>query len=113
MYIFALTGGSAARPGKVVGSVMRYNNCGPPAAPLGSGDAFEQRRASRNNPVAAPTQFPVPASSYPRRSTNSATCKNDKVETTIEVSSNGLQTRPPYVPRKVAAAQGGTGSQWY
>ena len=90
----SLTGGSAARPGKVVGSVMRYNNDA----------ALEQRRVSgrnsNNNAVAAPTQFPLPASSYPRRS---STCKNDKVETTIEVSSNGLQARPPYIPRKVVA----------
>nr|GEU66794.1 mitogen-activated protein kinase 15 [Tanacetum cinerariifolium] len=99
----SVQGGSAARPGKVVGSVMRYNNDA----------ALEQRRVSgrnnNNNAVAAPTQFPLPASSYPRRS---STCKNDKVETTIEVSSNGLQARPPYIPRKVAAAQGGSGSQW-
>lgn len=96
----ASTGGSAARPGKVVGSVARYNNS----------DALEQRRAGRNNPVAAPTHYPLPASSYPKRSNSSSTCKNNKVETSIEVSSgNG----PPYVPRKVAAAQGGLGSQWY
>lgn len=107
-------GGSAARPGKVVGSVMRYNGGPPPAAAAGAGDSLEQRRAGRNNPVAAPTQFPLPASSYPRRSNNSAACKNDKVETAIEVSANGLQARPPYVPRKLAAAQGGgPGSQWY
>ncbi|XP_042752288.1 mitogen-activated protein kinase 15 isoform X2 [Lactuca sativa] len=109
-----IQGGSAARPGKVVGSVMRYNGGPPPAAAAGAGDSLEQRRAGRNNPVAAPTQFPLPASSYPRRSNNSAACKNDKVETAIEVSANGLQARPPYVPRKLAAAQGGgPGSQWY
>lgn len=109
-----LAGGSAARPGKVVGSVMRYNGGPPPAAAAGAGDSLEQRRAGRNNPVAAPTQFPLPASSYPRRSNNSAACKNDKVETAIEVSANGLQARPPYAPRKLAAAQGGgPGSQWY
>lgn len=108
-------GGSAARPGKVVGNVMRYSNGGPPpAAAAGAGESLEQRRGGRSNPVAAPTQFPLPASSYPRRSTNSAACKNDKVETAIEVSGNGLQARPPYVPRKLAAAQGGgPGSQWY
>ncbi|XP_071733625.1 mitogen-activated protein kinase 15-like [Rutidosis leptorrhynchoides] len=115
----SIQGGSAARPGKVVGSVMRYSNhpgptVAPAPAPIGSGDAFEQRRASRNNnPLAAPTQFPLPTSSYPRRSTNSGTCKNDKVETSIDVSGNGIQSRPPYVPRKLAAAQGGPGSQWY
>ncbi|KAM0014440.1 putative mitogen-activated protein kinase CMGC-MAPK family [Helianthus debilis subsp. tardiflorus] len=99
----SIQGGSAARPGKVVGSVMRYNT---------NNEAIEQRRVGRNNPVAAPTQFPLPASSYPRRSSSSA-CKNDKVETTIEVPGNGLQSRPPYIPRKVAAAQSGPGSQWY
>ncbi|KAI7752869.1 hypothetical protein M8C21_001699, partial [Ambrosia artemisiifolia] len=96
----SIQGGSAARPGKVVGSVMRYNT---------NNDAIEQqRRAGRSNPVAAPTQFPLPASSYPRRS---SACKNDKVETAIEVPGNGLQARPPYIPRKVAAAQSGPGSQ--
>ncbi|KAI3754832.1 hypothetical protein L1987_54623 [Smallanthus sonchifolius] len=99
--VILVHGGSATRPGKGVGSVMRYNN----------NDAIEQqRRVGRSNPVAAPIQFPLPASSYPRRS---SACKNDKVETSLEVSGNGLQARPPYIPRKVAAAQSGPGSQWY
>lgn len=100
--------GSAARPGKVVGSVLRYNNGGAVAA----GEAPEQRRMVRNNPVAAPTQYPVPTSSYPRRN-NPSSCKNERADEAIEGSNNGLQPRPPYIPRKVAAIQGGSGSQWY
>ncbi|KAI7739631.1 hypothetical protein M8C21_000700 [Ambrosia artemisiifolia] len=105
----SVQGGSAARSGTVVSSATRYNN----------NDALEQRRVGRNTPVAGPTHthFPLPASSYPRRSSNSSACKNDTVETTMEVSGNGLQSRPPYIPRKVAAAaaaaQSGPGSQWY
>ncbi|KAK9073859.1 hypothetical protein SSX86_006453 [Deinandra increscens subsp. villosa] len=96
-------GGHSSRQGKVVGSVIRYND----------NDSLEQRKVGRTNPVGGPTQFLHPASSYPRRSSNSSACKNDKLETTIEVSANGLQARPPYVPRKVSAAQSGPGSQWY
>ncbi|KAL8265129.1 hypothetical protein R6Q59_023259 [Mikania micrantha] len=94
-------GGNAARPGKVIGSVTRYNN---------NNDAIEQQQimVGRNNPASSPTQFPLPATSYSRRS---SACKTDKGETTIEVSGNGLQARPPYVPRKVAAAA--QGAQWY
>ncbi|KAK2980451.1 hypothetical protein RJ640_028859 [Escallonia rubra] len=97
------TQGGAARPGKVVGSVLRYNNCGAAAT---AGEALEQRRMVRN--PAVPTQYPVSSSSYPRRNTG---CKSEREENGIEVS-NGLQTKPPYLARKVAAAQGGAGSQW-
>lgn len=93
----AFTAGSA-RPGKAVGavgSVMRYNNCG--------AEALEQRRVVRNPPV--------PTSSYPRRN---PPYKTERGEDSIVEGSNGLQPKPPYVPRKVAAAQGGpSGSQWY
>ncbi|GFZ21879.1 mitogen-activated protein kinase 16 [Actinidia rufa] len=54
--------GGAARPGKVVSSVLRYNNCGAAAA---AAETLEQRRMVRN--PAVPTQFPVSSSSYPRR----------------------------------------------
>lgn len=101
----AFTAGGAARPGKVVGSVLRYNNCGAAAA---AAESLEQRRTVRN--PAVPTQYAVSSSSYPRRSNPG--CKNERAEDSIE-GSNGLQPKPPYLARKVAAAQGGSGSQWY
>ncbi|KAM1191955.1 hypothetical protein EV1_012461 [Malus domestica] len=96
----------AARPGKVVGSVLRFNNCGAAAA----AEALEQRRVVRN--PAAPAQYPAAsAASYPRRN---LPCKNERGECEGVEGSNGLQPKPPqYIPRKVAAAQGGSGSQWY
>ncbi|KAK9003461.1 hypothetical protein V6N11_061023 [Hibiscus sabdariffa] len=89
----------AARPGKVVGSVMRYNNCGAVAA----GEALEQRRMARNPIV--PTQY-----AYPRRN---PVCKNDRGEDEVVEGSNELHPKPQYMARKVAAAQGGSRSQWY
>ncbi|KAE8703030.1 Mitogen-activated protein kinase 16 [Hibiscus syriacus] len=89
----------AARPGKVVGSVMRYNNCGAVAA----GEALEQRRMARNPIV--PTQY-----AYPQRN---PVRKNDRGEDEVVESSNELQPKPQYMARKVAAAQGGSRSQWY
>nr|KJB28229.1 hypothetical protein B456_005G035600 [Gossypium raimondii] len=86
----------AARPGKVVGSVLRYNNCGAVAA----GEALEQRRMARNPSV--PTQYTATNCSYPRRN---PVCKDDE--------ENELQPKPQYMARKVAAAQGGSRSQWY
>ncbi|XP_076920379.1 mitogen-activated protein kinase 15-like [Bidens hawaiensis] len=101
-----IQGGNAARPSKVAGSATRYNN-----------EALEQRRLSRNNnplPVPTHTQYPLPASSYPRRNSISSVCNTDNnIETTIDASGNGLQARPPYIPRKVVAAQSGPASQWY
>ncbi|KAH7522404.1 mitogen-activated protein kinase 15 [Ziziphus jujuba] len=92
--------GGAARPGKVVGSVLRYNNCGAAAA-----EALEQRRAVRNPSI--PTQY---AGSYPRRN---PPCKNERGEDEVVEGSNCLQPKPQYMARKVAAAQGGSGSHWY
>ena len=61
MYICgSLSVGVAARPGKVVGSVMRYNNCGV----AGTAEA-EQRRVVRNPSVSA--QYAASSCSYPRR----------------------------------------------
>ncbi|XP_038705501.1 mitogen-activated protein kinase 15-like [Tripterygium wilfordii] len=90
----------APRPGKVVSSVMRYNNCGAAAA-----DALDQRRMVRNSAVSA--QFAD--STSPRRNPD---CKNDKGEAEGVGGSNGLRPKPQYMARKVAAAQGGSGSQW-
>ncbi|XVE84823.1 hypothetical protein DITRI_Ditri17bG0043800 [Diplodiscus trichospermus] len=81
-----------ARPGKVVGSVLRYNNCGAAAA----AETLEQRRMVRNPTI--PTQYTATNSSYPRRN---STTQDEVVE--------GSQ----YMARKVAAAQAAPGSQWY
>lgn len=96
----------AARPGKVVGSVLRFNNCGAAAA----AETLEQRRMVRN--PAVPTQYTAATGcSYPRRN---ASCKNEREDNEVVDGSNGLQPKPPqYIPRKVTAAQGGSGSQWY
>uniref|UniRef100_A0A5B7A744 mitogen-activated protein kinase n=1 Tax=Davidia involucrata TaxID=16924 RepID=A0A5B7A744_DAVIN len=101
----SIQAGGAARPGKVVGSVLRYNNCG--AAATAAADALEQRRMVRN--PAVPAQYAVSSSSYPRRNPG---CKNERGEDGVE-GSNSLQPKPQYMARKVAAAQGGSGSNWY
>ena len=93
----------AARPGKVVGSVLHYNNCASAAA-----ETLEQRRMVRNPTV--PTQYTATNCSYPRRN---SVCKNDRGEDEVVEGSNCLQPKPQYMARKVAAAQGGSGSQWY
>ncbi|KAL6970360.1 Mitogen-activated protein kinase [Sarracenia purpurea var. burkii] len=101
-------GGGAARPGKVVSSMLRYNNCG--AAAVAAAETLEQKRMVQNPSV--PTQYAtttVSSSSYPRRI---PTCKNERGEGGVE-GSNGLQPKPQYMARKVAAAQDGSGSQWY
>ncbi|KAI4345549.1 hypothetical protein L6164_012661 [Bauhinia variegata] len=96
--------GVAARPGKVVGSVLRYNNCGVAT----SGEALEQRRMVRNPSVSA--QCATSNGSYPRRNPS---CKNERAEDDGIEGSNGLQPKPQYMARKVAAAQGGAGGHWY
>ncbi|KAG1338452.1 putative Serine/threonine protein kinase [Cocos nucifera] len=68
--LFCMTG-AGARPGKVVGSLLHYNNhttSGP--------ELYEQRRATRN--PAIPTQY---ASSYPRRNPS---CKSEREDEGIE-----------------------------
>ena len=88
-----------------MGSVLRYNNCGAAAAAT---ESLEHRRSVRS--PAVPAQYAVPSSSYPRRNPG---CKNEKVEDTME-GSNGLQPKPAFTAtRKVAAAQGVPGNQWY
>ncbi|KAG2395766.1 mitogen-activated protein kinase 15-like [Vigna umbellata] len=96
--------GVAARPGKVVGSVMRYNNCG-----VAVTAETEQRRMVRNPSVSA--QFAASNCSYPRRNPGYKSergAEDDGIE-----GSNGLQPKPQYMARKVAAAPGGPGGQWY
>ncbi|CAK7332981.1 unnamed protein product [Dovyalis caffra] len=89
-----------ARPGKVVSSVLRYNNCGAAAA----AENLDQRRMVRN--PANSTQYST-ANSYPRRN---PACKNERGEDEGVEGSNGLQPKPQYMARKVAAAQGGPGN---
>ncbi|XP_021752699.1 mitogen-activated protein kinase 15-like [Chenopodium quinoa] len=96
--------GAAARPGKVVGNLMRYNNCGVAATA-----EVTDRRPGRNPSIPA-SQFPTPSSSYPKRNPG---CKNERGEDDSMEGSNGLQPKPQYLARKVAAAQAGPGSQWY
>ena len=94
---------AAARPGKVVGSVLHYNNCEAVAV----AETLEQRRMVRNPTV--PTQYTATNCSYPRRN---SVCKNDRGEDEVVEGSNGLQPKPQYMARKVGAAQR-SGSQWY
>lgn len=96
--------GAAARPGKVVGNLMRYNNCGVAATA-----EVTDRRPGRNPSIPA-SQFPAPSSSYPKRNPG---CKNERGEDDSMEGPNGLQSKPQYLARKVAAAQSGPGSQWY
>jgi len=67
----------------------------------------EQRRTGRNPSVSS--KYAAQSCSYPRRN---PTCKNERAVEGIE-GTNGLQTKPQYLARKVAAAQGGPGGSWY
>jgi len=95
--------GAAARPGKVVGSLLRYN-CGAAA----TAEVMEQRRMTRNPSI--PPQYGAPGSSYPKRNPG---CKNERGEDEGMEVSNGIQPKPQYIARKVAAAQGVPGTHWY
>ncbi|KAI6683841.1 hypothetical protein NL676_029754 [Syzygium grande] len=95
----------AARPGKVIGSVLRYN-CG--AAAAVTTEAVEQRRTVRNPAIAA--QHTSTGSSYSRRNPG---CKSERAEEEGIGIPNGVQPKPQYMPRKVAAAHGGPGNNWY
>ncbi|KAI3979899.1 hypothetical protein MKX01_042553 [Papaver californicum] len=61
--------GGAAKPGKVVGSVLRYNNCGTAAAEV------PQQRRMVSDP-SYPPHYAIPGCSYPTRRTPS--CKNER-----------------------------------
>ncbi|XP_043708884.1 mitogen-activated protein kinase 15-like isoform X2 [Telopea speciosissima] len=93
--------GAAAKPGKVVSSVLRQN-CRTAV------EAFEQRKIVQNPTIS--TQYNGSGCSYPRRNPN---CKNESGEGEGLEGSNGVQPKPQYIARKVAAAQGGPGGQWY
>ncbi|KAF8392487.1 hypothetical protein HHK36_022829 [Tetracentron sinense] len=100
--ICAIQAGAAAKPGKVVGSVLQYNKCGTAAV-----EVFEQRRMVRNPAVS--NQYTASDCSYPRRNPS---CKSEKREGEGLEGSNGLQSKPQYIARKVAAAQGGSSGHW-
>ncbi|KAJ8767537.1 hypothetical protein K2173_017606 [Erythroxylum novogranatense] len=86
----------AAKPGKVVASLLRYNNCG-------AAEALNQQRMVRNQPIS--TQYGGVRRNPP--------CKNYMGEDEVIEGSNGLQPKPQIMARKVAAAQGGSGNHWY
>lgn len=90
--------GSAAKPGKVVSSVMPQNG--------GTTSEVYQQRRMISDP-SLPAQFTTP--SYPRRNSS---CKTDREEEGLD-GSNGVQPKSQYLARKVAAAQGVSGGQWY
>ncbi|XP_022959082.1 mitogen-activated protein kinase 15-like [Cucurbita moschata] len=99
--------GNGARPGKVVGNVLRYN-CGATAAAAVAPEVLEQRRMIRNPSI--PPPYAATNCSYPRRNPS---CKNERTDDEAIEGSNGLQPKPQYIARKVAAAQGGPGNNWY
>ncbi|KAJ6790628.1 mitogen-activated protein kinase 15-like [Iris pallida] len=111
-------GAVAARPGKVVGSVLRYNNNGTNTAVAAAEQLYEQQqqqqqRRSVRNPAAVPFQYAAAASgcSYPRRNPS---CKRGEDE-----GAEGPTILPqpkPYMTaaRKMPAAAnaGGPSMQW-
>ncbi|GAB4851158.1 mitogen-activated protein kinase [Ancistrocladus abbreviatus] len=95
---------AAARPGKVVGPLLRHKNCGVAA----TAEALEQRRMARN--AAIPSQFAASSCSYPKRNPG---CRNGRADDEGIEGPNWLQQKPQYLARKVAAAESGTGSRRY
>ncbi|CAH9122246.1 unnamed protein product [Cuscuta epithymum] len=105
--------GDAARPGRIVSSVMRYNGSG--SAPT---EVVEQQRKVLNKNHPTTTTMPQyaisnPTTTYSRRHPS---CKSERGEEGSE-GTNGVPkpTADHYVARKVpAAAPGGSsGPQWY
>ncbi|KAG5236084.1 mitogen-activated protein [Salix suchowensis] len=91
----------AARSREVASSVPRYNDCGAAAE-----ENLDQRRMVRN-PVSTP--YATANCSYQRRN---PACKNERGEDEGVEGPNGVQPKPRYTARKVAAAQGGPGNHW-
>ena len=84
---------------------MRYNNCGAVAA----AEVLEQQRRMMRNP-GMPNQFSTSSCAYPKRNPG---CINERGEDHGMDGSTTVQPKPPYLARKVAAGQNGTGSHWY
>lgn len=105
---------AVARPGKAVGSVLRYNNNGTNAAVAAADQLYEQQRRSIRNSAGITSQYSNGSvgCSYPRRNPS---CKSDRVE---DEGAGGPAIVPkpkPYVgaARKVAAvAHGGQSIPW-
>eukprot|EP01018_Ginkgo_biloba_P011017 Gb_40535 [translate_table: standard] len=94
--------GCAAKPGKVVGPVLPYDN--------GSvKEAYDPRRFIRNA-VLTTSQYAAPIYSYPRRSSTAKLERNEKEDGVSE--SNLVQPKAQYVgigaTRKVAVVQSGS-----
>ncbi|KAH9322960.1 hypothetical protein KI387_017599, partial [Taxus chinensis] len=93
--------GGAAKPGKVIGPVLPYENGN-------IKEAYDPRRLIRNA-VLPTSQYASPIYSYPRRSSTTKVERNDKDDAS---DSNLMQPKAQYVgitaTRKVAAVQGGS-----
>lgn len=94
--------GAAARPGKVVGSVLRYGSGLNSAA-----EVYDQRRVVRN--PAVPLQYTSSSCSYPRRNPS---CKNQRGDEDGIEGSSIAQPKPCIAREVTAAANGGTGGNW-
>ncbi|KAF6993700.1 hypothetical protein CFC21_010557 [Triticum aestivum] len=94
-------GAAVARPGKVVGSALRYGNCSTPGT-----EQYEQRRVITSQGV-VPNGVPS-GSSYPRRNN---TCKSETGEAErIDVSQAGPPK--PYTGNKLPATVDGRNGHW-
>ncbi|ONK78227.1 uncharacterized protein A4U43_C02F15940 [Asparagus officinalis] len=95
---------AVARPGKVVGSVLRYNNKAPNAASAAAEQLFEQQRRSIRNPTIIPSQYNNSSSgcSYPRRNPS---CKTERGDDEASVGPAVMTQSKTYIggARKVAA----------
>lgn len=92
---------AAARPGKVVGSVLRYGNCSTSGT-----EQYEQRRVVRS-PGIAPNGV-TSGSSYPRRNN---TCKSETGEAE-RIDTNQGGPPKPYVANKLPATVDGRNGHW-
>jgi len=105
---------SFARPGKVVGSVLRYNNHGANVAAAAADQLFEQQRRSTRNPAGIPSQYNAASSgcSYPRRNPS---CKSERGDDEGAEGPTIMPQPKPYIgaARKVAAvAHSGQSIPW-
>ncbi|KAL6581812.1 Mitogen-activated protein kinase [Orobanche minor] len=101
LLITVISAGGAARPGKVIGSVLHYNSGG-----VASTDTGEHQKTVRSSGIIPPARYVVPTnSSCPRKhpSGRNGGCEDDD----SSKGSNGSQPKPdPYVASEVSA-QGG------
>ncbi|KAL6526533.1 Mitogen-activated protein kinase 16 [Orobanche gracilis] len=101
----------SARPGRIIGPMLRYNNCGPTEEPpRPSKETTEERKTNRNPNNNPPSHYIAPSSSYPRKQ------QGYKFEggEGVNEGPSGFQPKPDlHMTRKVAAAQGGPGNHWY